>query len=796
MKKEIDGSSYFEDMQKSVEGLDEKNLCFFIWLCSVRVLPFLCTKSEFDFWGQNRKDLGLASIFRVLDNIIAMSYETIFDSIDVDLYKSTAAAVSATDSELADIINSYSVAAKSAKTIATNKAEKAKAAATAASKAAAAAVNTAAKDAAEVAANIAADAAKAKAQYASKKADDLAAVKAAKAVTATVNAAAYAVLDVVKANTTDAKIAAAAVAVSAANAAEYAFGKNSELSVAFKTILLKDIAEFQKKKLDSFNNDISIYLDIWLNFIEDLTKNGCEYWANLYENIFENSFQKSETFLASLEYRIRVPDELYDKGAAVVAGYLKNAEEQGLVYIKRETRLIILGSAFAGKTTLVRRLNGDLSYPDPKESTHGVDTTTVLDLNGIKTHVWDFGGQMIYHTSHRCFITENCVYVLVINARSEEHKDINRMNYWLDTIRVYSKNKAKVFIVFNQSDDREQNIDDFSSMKDGEYKSLIYDIYGFNIDDMTSVNGFKNELTRYIEAIGHQTIGKNDNMAVEAIKALFEDNIQIIETENLEELLKDNGVKTKEDQKRAIDLFNILGIALNYPFMESYVLDPYWISHGVYKVVDYLQKNKSMFINYNELDDVFSDERSKYPSDKSFYVLDLMKYHKIGFSEKDGLHGLTVPCAATLTIPKEINVLPELDSLIIKIDREDHQAFPADFFYRYMCANEEDIQKYGEKMAIWQTGMVLARDKASALVELKNDTLIEITVWGESKKEYSKKLENLMKELLKEYRFTSYKNRMKTASKPYTLITLVLEAVSTGIGKGIAKGTIENIISS
>jgi GTPase SAR1 family protein len=557
-------------------------------------------------------------------------------------------------------------------------------------------------------------------------------------------------------------------------------------------ILLDDIFNIKNNKHEHFHNDVKIYGEIWDNFQKALKNIGCEYWGNLYNNTFKNKFYLDRDALAD---RLSVPREIQKQGAKAVADYLTNVEEQGTVYIQRETRLIILGSAGAGKSTLTRRLNGDASFPHIKDTTHGVDTNVKLDLDGIKTHVWDFGGQVIYHASHKCFISENCMYILVVNARTEDNRDANRIKYWLDTIRIYSGGNAKVFIIINESDERELDVEDYDSFKYGEYESLVHNIYSFNIgSDMNSIANFKKDLTAYIEAVGHQVFGKNDANVIKEINALFEQGEQIIDTGALNKILKYNGIEKGSDQERAKRLFDTLGIALGYNFMKGYVLDPYWISHGVYKVIDYLQKKKSIFINYNELEEVFEDERGKYPPGKREYILDLMWHHKIGFSNKNGIRGLIVPCVAAQFKPKNIIIDKNPDCLITYVEREDLEEFPADFFYRYMCANEEDIKKYGEKMALWQTGMVLAKGNASALVELIENRRIEITVWGEEKDEYSQKMQSLVNDLLVEYRFISYKGNSKKGNKVVELITLVLESIAKGATKAALENGASNII--
>jgi len=522
---------------------------------------------------------------------------------------------------------------------------------------------------------------------------------------------------------------------------------------------------------------------------------GCEYWRNWYANLFDKGMNLDSDDLSEIVMRLNISPEIITQGAEDVAAHIMTANKQGLTDIKREARLVILGSAGSGKTTLVRRLDGDMSYPDHKDSTHGVDTSVKLDCSGVKTHVWDFGGQVIYHASHRCFISANCIYVLVVNARTEDNRDSSRINYWLDTIRIYSDNKAKVFIVLNESDNRKQDVDEFDSLKDGEYGPLIQEIYSFNIgEDMASVNAFKNELVTYIEAFGHQPFGKGDSEAITKLGTLFDKGEKVLETSKLRDILENSGIRGKKDQDRAVGLLDTLGIALSYGFMKGFVLDPYWITHGVYKVIDHLQEKKSLFINDSELGFVFEDERGNYLEKKREYILDLMEHHRIGFRNKGGLLGLAVPCAAPRYKPKDVvaNVAP--DNLVTQVERDDIQEFPADFFYRYTCANENDIKKYGEKWAIWQEGMVLEGEGSSALVELKENRRIEITVWGENKVEYMNNLERLIDDLLQEYHFTSYEEERKKGNKTVKIIILVVKEAAGILAKAAIKAGLELFI--
>jgi hypothetical protein len=392
------------------------------------------------------------------------------------------------------------------------------------------------------------------------------------------------------------------------------------------------------------------------------------------------------------------------------------------------------------------------------------------------------------------------VYILVVNARIEDTRDIDRIQYWLETIRIYTGNntsRTKVFIIINESDDRKQSVDDYESLKSGEYGDLIQDSFSFNVGkDKKSVEGFKNILSDYIKSAGHQTFGQSDYSAMEQIKAHFSKNTQVLSLSDMDKIMSESGITSKKEQKRAKRLFNTLGVALNYDFMDGYVIDPYWISHGVYKVIDYLQKRKSKLIKLNELHKIFSDESRLYPDDKCEYIFKLMDYYKIGLRNKAGVQGLIVPCTASYLKPSDILVDIELENLIIDIERDESQELPADFFYKLISMNEAEIKKESENWAVWQTGMVLVEggDHASALVELIRNRRIRFTIWGKNKEEYQDKLECLIDTLLKEYPYTVQKEERKRSGKTINVFVLALEAISYGMTKAALETGLNRMI--
>jgi internalin A len=98
-----------------------------------------------------------------------------------------------------------------------------------------------------------------------------------------------------------------------------------------------------------------------------------------------------------------------------------------------------------GKTTLVKKLQDSKYDCNSNISTNGVNIAT-LELSrkssslfsklgkkdkekepGIKFNVWDFGGQAVFHSTHRLFITSNAIYVILYDMARPD--TIERIKY-------------------------------------------------------------------------------------------------------------------------------------------------------------------------------------------------------------------------------------------------------------------------------------------------------------------------------------------------------------------------------
>jgi internalin A len=148
-----------------------------------------------------------------------------------------------------------------------------------------------------------------------------------------------------------------------------------------------------------------------------------------------------------------------------------------------DVKVLVLGNGLTGKTQICRRLRGE-SFEQHPDSTHGIRVTSATisvpratsksrqlhraeahahdtDVEQTPVHIWDFGGQDLYHGTHALFMCTRSLFLLVWTQESEnaleyEHKGITfrnyPMSYWLSYVRHTSGAFSPLLIVQNKCD--------------------------------------------------------------------------------------------------------------------------------------------------------------------------------------------------------------------------------------------------------------------------------------------------------------------------------------------------------
>jgi|GEM_PF-1532646 len=236
---------------------------------------------------------------------------------------------------------------------------------------------------------------------------------------------------------------------------------------------------------------------------------------------------------------ISYPPEAVHKGDGenaihAVRDFFQGIEEVGTSRILR-SKVLVLGNGNAGKSVLCRRLQArwiesqpqknraelpDSDPPQPgegRDSTHGIifrpmDTQALVHgaVETVSLDLWDFGGQELYHNTHRLFAQTGSVFLLVINPGETQpekeasgHEDVHQSpQYWIDYIRSVVANPRIAAVVTR----RASNTEDRDVWKDG--LSGCEDIETFYVDSIANA-GQLEEVEAWLAGASGKTIERH-----------------------------------------------------------------------------------------------------------------------------------------------------------------------------------------------------------------------------------------------------------------------------------------------
>jgi hypothetical protein len=124
-----------------------------------------------------------------------------------------------------------------------------------------------------------------------------------------------------------------------------------------------------------------------------------------------------------------------------------------------ECKVMLIGNGKAGKSCIVYRMKHG-KFKKEWDSTHGVELFPYKTKNW-KLAFWDFGGQDVYHSTHRLFMQSNVVYLLVWSKETdpkmsptleiEEDGELRKyrnysLPYWLHYAKVLGKDSPVILV--------------------------------------------------------------------------------------------------------------------------------------------------------------------------------------------------------------------------------------------------------------------------------------------------------------------------------------------------------------
>jgi internalin A len=340
-------------------------------------------------------------------------------------------------------------------------------------------------------------------------------------------------------------------------------------------------------------------LDLRNNNIKELPRWLARFWLDIridldYNfrciNIYNNPIQDP-------------PIEIVKQGNDAILNYFTQLDTQGVDYLY-EAKMLIVGEGEAGKTTLSYKIKDpNCVLPHIDDRTKGITiqyhkfpTTDKINQaqRQFQLNIWDFGGQEIYHYTHRFFLSKRSLYILVADNR----KDDTDFNYWLNIIELFAGN-SPMMIVLNEKGEIQRTVN--QSELRGRFPESLKDVcpVNFKTKEETDPNK-RTQRLRGIETLIRQIEFQAAHLPHigEPIPARWVDVRQSIETdsrnhiylEQFEELCQAQNIAKSEDIAVLLSYFHDLGILLHFDknlLRDRVILKPIWATQAVYRILDH-----------------------------------------------------------------------------------------------------------------------------------------------------------------------------------------------------------------
>jgi internalin A len=437
-----------------------------------------------------------------------------------------------------------------------------------------------------------------------------------------------------------------------------------------------------------------------------------------------------------------------------------------------EAKLLIVGEGESGKTTLANKLlNPDYELKEQEPSTEGIDVMRweFKQANGkpFRVHLWDFGGQEIYHATHQFFLTERSLYVLLVDNRRQNPN----LCYWLSAVELLS-NSSPVFLVQNEKQDIRCEIN--LSQQRHDFANLEKD-FATNLASNRGLAELQRALQNRIATLDHISTPVPKRWA--SVRHILENYSQRqthIAVSEFFDICVGQGFK-KSDKPAMLTLskyLHDLGIILHFqkdPILKNIViLRPELATNAVYKVI-----SKKEITDEKEVADnaeviancgYFTQENLKQIWHEREYrdlqdeLLHLMKHFKLCYEIPGQPRRYIAPQLLPLKTPDY--TWDDTDNLIL---RYEYDFMPKGIITRFIIEMHLLIYRpqpslpKGRGDIVWRDGVILADNYAKAeVIENYHQREIRIRVSGNHKKSL---LDRIRHELWKIH--ATYDDRLK-----------------------------------
>ncbi len=417
---------------------------------------------------------------------------------------------------------------------------------------------------------------------------------------------------------------------------------------------------------------------------------------------------------------INPPIEIVKQGNAAILRYFDELNKQETLRLY-EAKCLIIGEGGAGKTSLARKLlDRNNKLPEEKETTKGIEVQpldfVLPDGSDFRLHLWDFGGQEIYHATHQFFLTKRSLYVLVDDTRKDE-KTVNDpvFSYWFQVVELFGGG-SPLLIIQNEKGDRSKQLD-LRGMQ-GRF-DFIKESRAANLLTCRGLDDVRRAIEYYISRLPHvgEVLPKQWALIRRALEDLRwgsddEPGHDHISLEEYYALCRRHDIPERERALFLSDYLHDLGAILHFkdnPLLRKIIiLNNQWATDAVYKVLDNEPVKKQFGIfTRRDLASIWSDERYQDQQDE---LLALMEKFEICYQLSDeGEDTWLAPQLLPVEQPSALH-WDDADNLQI---RYEYDFMPRGMLSRFIVRMHRYVK---DTDLAWRSGAVLERQGARALV--------------------------------------------------------------------------------
>lgn len=475
-------------------------------------------------------------------------------------------------------------------------------------------------------------------------------------------------------------------------------------------------------------------------------------WQNWAEHVNEDitNWQERSAVLVKDCPLIIPPTEVAQESPQAVRDYFEELGDDGQKL--NEVKVIFLGEASAGKTSLVKRLLGE-SFDAKESQTHGIRIRKApFAMNGgdiVTAHFWDFGGQEVMHATHQFFLSQRSVYVLVLNSRNDDQAE-----KWLKHAASFGGH-SPVLVVLNKIDENpsfEVNRKNLAA----KYPQ-IHNFFRISAKTDAGVDAFREALRKEIDVADTRRTPFPKRWL--AVKEYFS-NMQAdyIESAEYRKVCEENGVIRQFSQDVLLQFLHDLGIVINFRNLKNFdtqILNPLWLTNGVYRIINSeMVATEGGLLNEKDFDAVINDPRYNnqnttervfmYPKNKLQYIVRVMQEFELCFMLDTSSY--VVPQLLPVEEPDFKPV-----GAMLRFVMHFSDFMPDSIFPRLMVK----LHTFIDGNQRWRTGMVLHKPnifKALARVRWdKEDQKILIDVCGEDRRRLLSFIRETVKEIVSDF---------------------------------------------